>query len=652
MANLGLDINYSNLTVESVQQIVKDIKSGYDNLVNNILTLDSSQYTWKNLCKPFLVLSDTFASRSSVFEMSSFHTNSDVRTACSNAETEITNYFVELNMRKDLYQVYKTYYNDKFILENHQGETKKYMDDKMTDYKLNGLDLEESSYLKVKEIQMRLTELCNKIQLNINNENSVFMFDLSQLDGMQPEYLASRITDSGQYKITLKYPDFFGIMEYCKVRETRKKMLTAFSNKCAENNIPMVLEILKLRKELANILGYVQYSDMVLAKKMAKNTETVMNFLNSLKLKAKKSCQNDVQKLSELAVSLGDSIDQIELWDTAYYSRIYKEQNAGLSEDYLRQHFPLDVVTSGMFNIYQTLLGLEFREVTNEHKQKLWHEDVQLFEVTDSKFGNLVGHFYLDLFPRDGKYGHAAVFTFVNKSSSNLPVASMICNFEKGSNLKFSEVVTFFHEFGHTMHNICSNTQIGQFGGTNCERDFVEMPSQMLEEWCYRPASLKIMSQGITDETIEKINIKRNMLEGYFNARQLCFGLYDMTLHSTYFDTISNSSNPSDALAMLYSDIISEATGLRAIPGTNMIASFSHLFGGYASGYYGYMWSKVYSKDVFVSKFLDHELDPIVGAEYRKEILSFGGSRPSIESLRIFLGREPSDEPFIQSFDA
>jgi Zn-dependent oligopeptidase len=475
------------------------------------------------------------------------------------------------------------------------------------------------------------------------------MFTSSDLDGLQDDYLKARVTENGSYQITLKYPDFMGIMEYCKVRETRKVMSTAFSNRCVNENMELVLQIFKLRKEMANLLGYSQYSDMTLEKKMAKNTETVMTFLNSLKQKAKDPCMSDIQKLSKLAESMGDDIDNIELWDIPYYSRIYKELNTYLTDEELKKYFPLDVVTNGMFQIYQTLLGLQFNNITSQHKEKLWHDDVTLFEVVDSTSSQLVGHFFLDLFPRDGKYGHAAVFPFVTKSCRNLPVASMACNFSKEGNLKFSEVETYFHEFGHVMHGMCSNTKLSKYGGTNCERDFVEAPSQMLEEWCYKSVSLKMMSAGITDDVIKKINLKRDMLQGYFNARQVCFGLYDMVLHSAEFDLIVDSVDPVTKLAELYDSIVFETVGIRSIPNTNMIASFGHLFGGYASGYYGYLYSKVYSKDMFVTKFLDHELDPVVGAAYRKEILSYGGSRPSLESLRVFLEREPNDVAFMNS---
>lgn len=647
----GLNINYKNLTPEYVNNFVQELKSAYTNLVNSILQLDPSEYSWSTLCEPFLVLDDNFASSTSIVEMSSFHINPEVRQACSDAETEISKFFVELSMKKDLYKVYSEYYQGVFMLEHHEEETKKYMDDKMTDYKLNGMNLEDTEYSRVKEIKMSLTELCNKVNLNINNENTFFSFSSSELDGMQEEYLTARIQNDGSYKITLKYPDFIGIMEYCKVKETRKIISTAFGNRCANENMPLVLEIFKLRKEMANLLGYAQYSDMTLVKKMASNTETVMTFLNSLKEKSMEACTNDLQKLFQLANSMDDTVDKIELWDVPYYSRIYKDLYTNLADEELKKYFPLNTVTNGMFQIYQTLLGLQFNDVTLQHEEKLWHDEVKLFEVVDSSSSQLVGHFFLDLFPRDGKYGHAAVFPFVTKSSKNLPVCAMACNFNREGYLKFNEVETYFHEFGHVMHTMCSDTRISQFGGTNCEWDFVEAPSQMLEEWCYRPVSLKMMADGITDDVIEKINLKRNMLQGYFNARQLCLGLYDMILHSTYFDTIENSSDPILSFSTLYANIVKESTGLEPIPNTNMIASFGHLFGGYSAGYYGYMWSKVYAKDMFVTKFLGHELDPIVGAEYRKEILSYGGSRPSIESLRIFLGRYPSDEAFIRSFN-
>lgn len=647
--------DYKNLTVDIANKIVENIKTELLYVTDAVLATSSDQYSWDTIIEPFVEVSDRNALKLSILQMSSFHQNEEIRKACTDAETEITKFQISQNMRKDLYNVYKTYYEGKFLEEsqNMSEERKKFVNDEMTDYKLNGLNLDCEKYERVKQIKMDLSELCNKVQLNMSNDKTSYVMNGNDLLGMEQSYLEARKSKDLEdtYNITLQYPDFLPIMEYCTVRETRKLVASGFSNRCVDVNMESVLEIFKLRKEMSNILGYSQYSDYGLSKKMAKDTETVMTFLNKLRENMVEPCKNDIQLLKNLAVEMNDNIE-LELHDIPYYSRIYKEKYTQLDELELKKHFPLDVVTKGMFEIYQTLLGLQFNDVTNVHCDKLWHGEVKIFEVVDKVTLKVIGHFMLDLFPRDGKYGHAAVFPFVTKSKRTLPLASMVCNFDKGGNLTFNDVETYFHEFGHVMHGICSDTELSCFGGTNCERDFVEAPSQMLEEWCYRPVSLKMMSVNMTDEIINKINAKRNMLQGYFNSRQICFGIYDMTLHSNLFDElIMLNGNPIENFAKLHDDIVFGATGIHAIENTNMIASFGHMFGGYVAGYYGYMWSKVYSKDMFITKFRDHELDPNVGMQYRNEILKYGGSRSSQESLKIFLGREPNDEAFVKSFD-
>lgn len=602
--------DYKNLSVDKINNFVKDVTKELLDTTNMILALSPEQYSWESIIEPFVQIYDSNASKLSLLNMSEFHPSKEIREACSSAETEISKFHISQNMRKDLYQVYKTYYEGNFLKEcaSLSEERQKYVHDEMVDYKLNGLALDDVSYERVKQIKMDMSELCNKVSLNMANENTSYVMHSSDLVGLEQSYLDARkdATLEDTYNITLKYPDFLPIMEHCQVRETRKLVSTGFSNKCVDTNMEHVIEIFKLRTELANLMGYQQYSDFALEKKMAKNTETVMDFLNKLKDNMRVPCANDIQKLKQLANDIGDDIE-LELYDVPYYSRLYKEKNAQLDELELKKHFPLDVVTSGMFNIYQTLLGLKFNEITSAHQDKLWHEEVRLFEVTDSASSNIIGHFILDLFPREGKYGHAVVFPFVTKSKRTLPLASMACNFDRAGNLTFSEVETYFHEFGHVMHGMCSDVELCCYGGTNCERDFVEAPSQMLEEWCYRPISLKMMSVGMTDETINKINAKRNMLQGYFNSRQICFGLYDMILHSNKFDElIMANDNPVDNFAKLYDDVVFSALGIHTVPNTNMIASFGHLFSGYASNYFGYLWSKVYSKDMFATKFYDH----------------------------------------------
>jgi Zn-dependent oligopeptidase len=259
---------------------------------------------------------------------------------------------------------------------------------------------------------------------------------------------------------------------------------------------------------------------------------------------------------------------------------------------------------------------------------------MSLFLVSSSS--NTIGYFYLDLFPRNGKYGHAAVFPCINKSESTVPVAAMACNFAKDF-MTFDELETFFHEFGHVMHHLSSKSMIGGTASFACEPDFVETPSQMFEEWCYTNKTLKIISPLITDDIIEKIKKQRNILQGYHYARQLSFCYLDMEVHSKKYNHNSFETNRR---------ITKEILNLDVQDNTNSVASFGHLMGGYDAGYYGYLWSLVYAKDLF-TKFIGHELDANIGKEFRDMVLSQGSIRKSMDSIKLFLGREPNENAFI-----
>ena len=320
------------------------------------------------------------------------------------------------------------------------------------------------------------------------------------------------------------------------------------------------------------------------------------------------------------------------------YTRKYTDRESCLNKKELSKYFTIETVTKGMFEIYETLLGLKFVEVTDQYPESLYANNIKLYFVYNlDNMEKPIGCFYLDLFPREGKYSHAAQFTLVSKSKYNLPICAIVCNFDSKMNIEFDNVVTYFHEFGHLMHNITSENTIGSLAGTNCQRDFVETPSQMFEEWCYCLEPLKKLSNdpnSINDELIKKINKSNKILQGVFNARQLSFCFLDMKLHS---------SDPN--VGTFYNDLIKELFRYDISPKINMMANWGHLF-GYDSSYYGYLWSQVYAIDLF-SFFKDNELNQELGLKLRKEILSKGGALDGDVLLYNFMNREPNANAFI-----
>jgi thimet oligopeptidase len=628
-------LNYTNLTFEELQTMVNNYKINYEQITSKILLIDDSELNWNNLIKPFLDLDMDYLCISKL-QMKEFYPDEKIREICNDLDTELSQFLIEQTMRKDYFMKFSYYYNNLLNKDQLSDEQMKYINNMNDSFKKNGLYLDDNKYNRVKEIKLKLEELCNEFSLNVNNENTSFEFTLEELKGLTNKFLEERKLDDEKYKITLKYPDYIPIMEYCENRETRKKLCIAYNSRCMEENNNLIKEIFNLRKELAQLFDYENFSDFQLENKMARNTKTVLNFLEDIHFKIQNKLNSDLEELKELSIK--DNITELELYDISYYSRIYKENKMQISKEEIKQYFSLDKVVKGMFNIYSKLLNYKFEE-NNNYNNTFWHQDVKLFNVYNFE-NKLIGYFYLDLYPREGKYSHAACFDIINKSEKTKPVAIMACNFPKNDNLQFDDVETLFHEFGHVMHHISSKCTLSDLSSFSCENDFVETPSQLFEEWCFVPNTLRMMAnENIPDYVIEKIILSRKLLNGYHYARQLLFAFFDMDIHGENYN-----KDPKD----LYNETFEKILKIKSLEDTNMIASFGHLFGGYEAGYYGYLWSLVYAKDLF-TKFIGKELDSELGEKLKSEVLCYGGLRDSIDSLKEFLGREPNSDYFIES---
>ena len=633
-------LNYSNLTVEKLEQIKTTYMKNYESIVQTILATPNDLLSWRNLVQPFIDL-DNESVDFALLNMKDFYPDETIRENASELANELGKWEIEQIMRRDIYSKYQHYYLNQWKTESEKltGEQNSFIQDMMIDYKIIGMDLTEDKFNKLKEIKKTISDLCSEFNQNLGNENYSENISKDELIGLPDDFINSRLQPDSTVKITLKYPDIVPIMEYCKNRELRKRMCMLFKSRCIKENTPLVSQTYKLRAEIADIFEVANYSDYKLSKSMAGSTQTVNNFLTDLLNKVKPLLLNDLDLLDKMAQQ--DNITKLELWDISYYSRIYVESTCDFNKEELKKYFPVSRVILGTFEIYQKLLGFNFIKLS-DLTDTFWHDSVELYQVNDATSNNPVGYFYLDLYPRDGKYGHAACFPFITKSDKTLPVATMGCNFGKGT-LTFDEVETFFHEFGHVMHHLSSESAIKDSASFSCEHDFVETPSQMFEEWCYFKESLELMSEQLPDEMVEKLNKSRKLLQGYHYARQLLFGHYDMYVHSAQF--INDGLTPKMAFDKLQKSILL----LDPIENTSEPASFGHLMGGYESGYYGYAWSLVYAKDLFEMFKEQGLLNPVLGAKLRKEVLAQGSMRKSMDSIKIFLGREPSNVSFINS---
>lgn len=640
-------LNFFDLTVDKLVSIYENQKALTIKLNDRIANLDKNNLTYWDCFEYNMYEESKYTLEFALIDFEQLHPDKEIREKSSELNKELMAFGIEQSMRQDVYDVISHYYNNQYWIEQNQltSEQKKYVDNTMISYNMLGLGLDDEKKNQAKEINKKLATYGSDYHRNIAENKTEFELDLSQLYGMDQSWLLNRVIEgTDKYRVKLQYPDFIPIMEYCKNRETRKFISEEMGSKCADLNMPIILDAIRLRKEKAELFNFESHTDFKLQNMMAKNSYTVMTFLSKLLEMIKPVVQVEKKQLNLLANEL-DGLDNIEPWDKLYYSRIYTEKVSGLNMSDLKKMFTIESVTNGIFSIYQELLGLRFVDITQSNQQALYSNNIKLFTVfdkSDELLINPMGYFYLDLFPRDGKYSHAAMFTFVRKSKYNLPISAIVCNFDPKLNVEFDNVVTYFHEFGHLMHNMVSTNQIASLAGTACQRDFVETPSQMFEEWCYHEEPLKRLVlpeyiDHINQELVRKINKQNKQLQGMFNAGQISYGLLDQAIHSP---------NIPENTWVFYNELVKELFGWEISPKVNMLANWGHMF-GYDSSYYGYLWSKVYAIDLF-SFFKENPMDVELGMKLREQLLSKGGSLDGLDLLRNFMNREPNPNAYIE----
>ncbi|KAJ3135204.1 hypothetical protein HK100_002975 [Physocladia obscura] len=645
-----------NLPPAALADLADEVIARSKAIIDAVANIPEGTHSFDNTIRPLALEDKVFAPLITSFDFPQ-HVSADkaVRDASSAAETKYSAYNVETSMRKDVFESVKKYASKK---EKLSPEDQRLVDRIIRDFSRNGLDLSVEKQTRITQIKKELSELGIQFQKNLGEENTKLEFTAKELDGMPPDFLEKldKTADGERFIVGLKYTEAPVVLKLCHVEATRKVVERAFNSRCKEENASILQKLVDLRQEQAALLGFPNHAAYILDVRMAKSPETVQSFLRDLNKKLQPLLDSDIAELLALkkktTESRGEPFDgKINYWDTGYYLNLIEKEKYQVDHEEIKRYFPLHVVTNGLFEIYQRLLGLRFEKVEDA---QVWHPDVQMYAVYNASDDKLIGYFYMDLHPREGKYGHAAVFGLQPQSEGQLPACSLVCNFSKPtattpSLLLHSEVVTYFHEFGHCFHQICSNVKWARFAGTSVERDFVECPSQMLENWCWEPETLQMLAGHIDDSTrkipdtlLENLIKSKNANSGYSENRQLLFGLFDQAIHG-------GGSNVN--VAEIWPKIAKEIIGIPVTEGTYFPAAFGHLAGGYDAQYYGYMWSQVYATDMFYARFKDGNklLDAAAGGDYRKEILAVGGSRDAIESLRVFLGREPNQEAFLKS---
>lgn len=580
-----------------------------------------------------------------------------VRDAANEATVKLSSWAVGVTYREDLYQVLKAVADAKSTLG---AEEQRLVDFTMRDYRRAGLSLPPAERAEVEKLQKELAALNTEFAVNINQARAPIDFTAEELAGVPQSFLESPGVKQpdGTYRVMANVTwHAVAIAESASNPETRRRVSVARNNLAREKNVEALKKLVALRGEIARRLGYASWADYQIETRMAKNGATAVKFEENLVGGLQPKFAQEMETLRTLkAQDTGKADAQLESWDISYYTNKLMKERYAVDREALRAFFPYQKTLEGMFAIYQKIFGLKFTEVQAPY---VWADGVQLYVVQDSTSGEVLGAFYLDMFPREGKFNHFACFQqklggVLADGRYDLPIEALLCNFpapsaDKPSLLKHDDVVTLFHEFGHVMHGILSRSRFVALTGFAVPQDFVEAPSQMLENWVWDKAVLDTFaadyrdpSKKIPAETIAALEAARQATEGYAMRRQLAFGLIDLNLHAR-----PTAETKDVDVVKVGNETLARVT-IAPPADTAFVAYFGHL-AGYDAGYYGYMWAKVLALDM-ASAFKHAPggfLNEQVGRRLRQEIYAIAHTRDANESVEKFLGRAPSQEAFL-----
>lgn len=645
------DFGYSSVTADKVAQGIDDAIEEAQGILEAMVAPRDDR-TFENTMLPLDRIADVLSKANARYAFMGYvHPDKEIRSAAKTAEEKLESFGVEMVFRDDLNAAVQEYAVTDEATELG-AERARFVEFTLRDLRHAGHELSPEARARVKERTQRLVELGVRFQENIDEWEDHILVTTDDLEGLPPSFAESLETDedTGKLKVTLAYPHLIPFVENAKRRDLREQLSFKFNTQAVEANREILEEARRLRHEIAEEFGVPSWAHHRLEERMAKDPERVASFYDGLISPLTKQGEADLSVMGELlAEDAGE--DQVQSWDWRFYDTQQRRTDYGVDPFEVANYFPLDGVLDGMFDLVQETFGLEFQEVADPD---VWHPDVRLFAIHDAGSKELLAHFYLDLFPREGKYGHAAEFPLVmsrrmEDGSYQNPVCAMVANFTKPtasapSLLQHGEVETLFHEFGHVLHQNLGRTELARFAGTSVERDFVEAPSQIMQHWVWRADVLRRFArhhetgEPIPDQLVEQLVAARQLNVAIHQLRQLQYGWWDQTMHGT-------------DVALDFDHILREGARLGLMPfheGTFALASFGHLMGGYDAAYYGYMWSEVFGDDMF-SRFEEEGVtNPVVGMAYRREVLERGGSVDADDMLTAFLGRDPDNTAFLR----
>ncbi|KAJ3497507.1 hypothetical protein NLG97_g1851 [Lecanicillium saksenae] len=679
-----------NYTVEGIESGIDDIVATLRKTIDDVVASTTPETaTFDNTLKPVLdVENKTLGENFRICFLQNVHPDPAVREASLKAEGKIRELEIELRMRDDIFQRVKAVYDKNQASPTLETESAIILGKEYKQYVNKGLLIPPGPERdQFKKSQLELSRLCLECANNHNNEVGGAWFTPEQLDGIPKADIDVDALEKGtgenegKVKVDFKYTTVTPLLRYAKNEATRRDYFIAEANRNNEN-IPLFQTIIELRDETARQAGYKDHADLVISSKMAKDSEKIKAFLADIRTRVGSGGQAEIAVLRELKkqdyAERGLEFDgEIYAWDTGYYTRILKQKDYSLDENEVSEYFPMWKTFAGMLEIFEKILGLEFVELDDAAKARLsptgnakdivWHEEVVAMSVwnDEASGGDFIGYLLLDLHPRPNKYGHNANFNlgpgFLKEDGTRMyPTTSLVCNFSRPSQgrpalLKHAEAVTLFHELGHGIHDLVAQTKYAYTHGTNVMYDFVEAPSQMLENWCWTPDVLQSLSSHwetgdkISTELINKLMKTKSLNEMMATLFQVLIGTFDLRVHSPESHEAVKKMN----CGLLWNQLRAEISGLkgpedvgRGMEWGNKYATIGHFIGGYDAGYYGYLYSKVFSTDMFYTAFKANPMDGEVGRRYRKLVLERGGSMDENVMLRDFLGRDPNPESF------
>ena len=584
--------------------------------------------------------------------MAHVHPEATVRDAGREAEERITKWRVALAFRDDLYAAVHAFADGRDAAEL-ATEERRLLDHWLRDFRRAGQELEPAQRRELEGLRERLVELEVAYQRNISEYDDAIEVTREQLDGLPDSYI-ERLrpgATAGTYRVSLDYPEITPFMESARDRSLRETLFRKNWNTAVDQNRPLLEEALELRRRIAAILRMPTWAHFAMEPKMARDPSRVEAFYAELIPALRDAASREARALGQRMAD--DGVDgALQTWDWLFYDMAQQRAEHGVDGERVSEYLPLDHVWQGLFEITGEVLGLDYHRVDDA---RAWHPDVQLYEIRDRSSGDLIAHFYADLFPREGKYNHAAAFPLATghrraDGSYQTPVNAVVANLTPPSGDRPSllrhgprgEIETLFHEFGHILHMSLTRASYPRFSGGETEWDFVEAPSQIMEHWSWQPELIRRISkhhatgEPIPDDLVEALVGARYINVGMRYARQIFFGTLDIAMHS--------------ATEAVNLDVATrEAYAVTALPypeATFFLSGFGHLMGGYDAGYYGYLWAEVIGDDMFGRFLREGLLSAAVGGEYRREVLEPNGTRDANDMVRAFLGREPSNAEF------